>query len=247
MTRAPAEFERVAWDSDFFGLSIARVLADRPSHTDLSELLERAERRSVDCLYYLVDASDAPTISHAQRAGFRLVDVRITLDCVLAEAELDERVRQASAADVARLREIAAYSHRNTRFYADGNFALGRCDELYAHWIERSVEAGFADAVLVRSGPSGVVGYVTCSLGANETGSIGLCGVALEARGEHIGSGLVAAALGWLRQRGMRSASVVTQGNNIAAQRLYQKAGMRTTATALWLHAWPRLEKSPLR
>jgi ribosomal protein S18 acetylase RimI-like enzyme len=32
--------------------------------------------------------------------------------------------------------------------------------------------------------------------------------------------------------------SVVTQGRNVAAQRLYQRAGFVTASTQLWYHRW---------
>jgi hypothetical protein len=36
----------------------------------------------------------------------------------------------------------------------------------------------------------------------------------------------------------MRTATVVTQGRNVAAQRTYQGAGYRTSRTSLWFHRW---------
>jgi ribosomal protein S18 acetylase RimI-like enzyme len=49
---------------------------------------------------------------------------------------------------------------------------------------------------------------------------------------------LTEAALAWFCAQGLQRAQVVTQGRNIAAQRLYQKCGFRTGEIALWYHRW---------
>lgn len=237
---AAAGFVAATWDSQFFGKSMARVAEKAGSLEELRNLIAAAAAQNVDCLYYLLDCSEAAAIRDAQAAGFRVVDLRMTFEGNLAApASPVEGVRPATSADVPRLSEIARYSHRNTRFYTDGNLPSERCDELYAVWIQRSVDEGFADAVLVVDGVSGPDGYITCSQSKDGSGSIGLCAVAGEARGKKIGQKLVSAALDWMLSRGLTRVSVVTQANNIGAQRLYQAAGMRTTRVETWLHAWP--------
>jgi RimJ/RimL family protein N-acetyltransferase len=45
-------------------------------------------------------------------------------------------------------------------------------------------------------------------------------------------------ALQWFADQGMDSMEVVTQGRNVAAQRLYQKCGFATKEVQLWYHHW---------
>jgi dTDP-4-amino-4,6-dideoxy-D-galactose acyltransferase len=139
------------------------------------------------------------------------------------------------------LRHLAAASHRDTRFHFDAHFPRPLCDALYAHWIQASCE-GYADAVLV-AGPEGApVGYVTCHLdrasGGVPEGRIGLIGVAESARGQGLGPQLVRQALTWFADHGAASVSVVTQGRNVAAQRLYQRCGFLTRDVHLFYHKW---------
>ena len=57
-------------------------------------------------------------------------------------------------------------------------------------------------------------------------------------RGRGGGSALVQGALAWFADRGVTQVLVVTQGRNVGAQRLYQKAGFLTRKVELWYHRW---------
>ena len=150
---------------------------------------------------------------------------------------------------------MASTSHRDTRFYSDAHFPRPLCDALYARWIQASCE-GFADAVLV-IGPAGApLGYVTCHLDTPPPGRpapaeardahdhpprggrIGLIAVGEDARGRGLGPLLVRAAVDWLGGHGAAAVSVVTQGRNVAAQRLYQRCGFLTRDLHLYYHKW---------
>ncbi|PYL79693.1 MAG: hypothetical protein DMF21_11780 [Verrucomicrobia bacterium] len=100
--------------------------------------------------------------------------------------------------------------------------------------------AGRADKVLtVERGSSGPLGYITCNLSKDSnTGRIGLVGVASEFRGKGVGKTLICGALQWFCSVGAQKIAVVTQMRNVAAQRLYQRAGFRTESVRVWYHRW---------
>jgi dTDP-4-amino-4,6-dideoxy-D-galactose acyltransferase len=193
-----------------------------------------AREHLIACLYFLADG--APGVAtDAEDAGYRLVDVRVELSrspAAVAEATLREAVPD----DLATLRALARGNHRVTRFYADPRFPDDRCDDLYETWIERSVE-GWADVVLVAEAGGKPVGYVSCHV-TGDAGSIGLVGVAETARGRGLGRTLVDAAVTWCRERDLARVSVVAQGRNARALRLYENCGFRTTDVGLWFHRW---------
>ena len=230
--------EFLEWDSAFFGFPVARLR----SHLLNAELGERCLqwclRHGIRCLYFLAACDDIETTDTAARFGFRLVDIRMTLEHDLRGARRSSsHVRPCRETDMEMLKAIAAHSHRDSRFYHDTHFPRERCDELYATWIERSFR-GYADAVLVAERDGRPAGYVTCHLNPAGVGSIGLLGVAAEARGQGVGGELVEAALAHFREHGMTRATVVTQGRNVAAQRLYQRHGFLTRSVQFWYHKW---------
>ena len=69
-------------------------------------------------------------------------------------------------------------------------------------------------------------------------GQIGLVGVSAEARGRGVGHALVNHALDWFTRNDVEAVAVVTQGGNVAAQRLYQRCGFLTESVQLWYHKW---------
>lgn len=233
-------FAPLEWDSAFFGKSIARVAGGGHSLEQLQACIERARSQAVDCLYLLVDSADIDTCHAAYQAGFLHVDVRLTLQGNARRITPSPAgIRLAGEADRARLREIAQLSHRDSRFYADPNFDRARCDELYATWIERSLDGALADVVLVAQANTLVAGYLSCKKQADGIGNIGLFAVAEEQRGRGHGSRLLDAALDWFEEQGVHQLNVVTQGRNAAAQRIYQTRGFTTAQAEIWFHCWP--------
>ena len=198
-----------------------------------------ASANGVRCLYLLARADDFETTRLAEEHGFRLVDVRVTLaregDAPPAD---DPPVRPSRPSDVPALERIAGCVHRDTRFYHDPDFPRDGCDELYRIWIAKSCR-GYADVVLVAEAGGEPAGYMACHRTDDPAvGQIGLVGVDAAAQGRGLGAALVRGALAWFAENGMAMVTVVTQGRNCAAQRLYQRAGFVTRDVQLWFHKW---------
>lgn len=234
--------EVLAWDSEFFACRVGRVLGGRLDRARLAAVEAWCRAEAIDCLYFLAESGDPATAVLAEGAGFRLVDLRVTLGRSLAgfdPPEASSSVRPARGEDVPELRRIAAVSHRDSRFYADPHFGRGRCDALYAAWIEKSWRE---DTVLVAEHAGSPAGYISCLLrpgGSGAEGQIGLLAVGAAARGRGLGGALVGAALRRFADHGVARVRVVTQGRNTRAQRLYQAHGLLTDSIGLWFHRWP--------
>jgi ribosomal protein S18 acetylase RimI-like enzyme len=229
------------WDSEFFGFNIARVMAERlVSEKHVDQVFAWCQENEIDVAYFLAVCDDACTVALAGAHGFFLTDVRVTLrwDGKRKKETLSIPVRQACCDDRPALEAIARGIYTDSRFYFDPGFPRDRCDDLYVTWIRLSCE-DYADAVLVTEREGEIAGFVTCHLKETEgVGEIGLIGVAESARGMGFGQGIVRTALDWFVDQGIETVDVVTQGRNIAAQRLYQRCGFMTHTVQLWYHKW---------
>jgi dTDP-4-amino-4,6-dideoxy-D-galactose acyltransferase len=234
----PCEF--LAWDTDFFGVRIARVKGETLTPARVAEIDAWCGRENIACLYFLASAEDPQTARLAEENGFGLMDVRLTFERSLEGFKPDAgkfaQVEMARPADLPELRKLARISHNNTRFYFDGRFPRERCDDLYERWISVAIE-GQAQAVFVARASGSVIGYVTCHNEAKES-RIGLIAVSESDAGSGWGSRLVQRSLAWAAENRYPVMSVVTQGRNIAAQRLYQRQGFRTRSLYLAYHRW---------
>ncbi len=223
------------WDTNFFGVRIARV--NEHVLPDAAAVDAWCAGHAIDCLYFLADMNDVHTIRAAHDHDYRFQDVRVTLEHALRplpELPATLTTRLAEPGDVARLMAVARTSYTDSRYYFDPCFPREKCDALYETWIRRSCE-GYADAVLVVDYEGQASGFISCH---RETAQIGLVGVAPEARGRYIGNTLVIASLHWFKAQGAESVTVVTQGRNIGAQRLYQRCGFTTREMQVWFHKW---------
>lgn len=236
----PAQF--LPWDSEFFGVRIGRVLPGALTPASLADLMAWRRAQAIDCLYFLADPDRADSLRLAEQNDFHLVDLRVTLERKTS-GNAGETAQPATAeirpfqpGDRDALRAIARISHRDSRFYFDGHFPREQCDALYETWIDRSVD-GFADATLVAGVEGRAAGYITCHCDPQE-GRIGLLGVHPDFQGRALGQALVKAALAWFSDAGPGQVSVVTQGRNVRAQRLYQRCGFLTRSVQLWYHWW---------
>lgn len=238
------ELRRLDWDSDHFGLEIARLDRAPDYPEQLAYMLREAQDRKIDCIYCLVAAGDLERAWRLEAAGFVARDLRLEFTRRPEPDKLDagqatRLLRQCVDADVQPLATLASGSFSSTRFAADPHFARSRVASLYDVWLRNSV-AGFADAVLVSGAIGRPSGFVTLhSDGA--TARIGLIAVDLQSRGLGLGRMLVSGAQRWAVDRGCEELRVITQGSNTSAQRLYQNCGFVTRAAHTWFHAWPRL------
>lgn len=230
------------WDTNFFGMRIARLL----SSTLSSDIADRAEswcaENRIDCLYFLAGSQDPETILQAERYKYTLADIRMTLawrfnsQAGVVQKDAPPVIRPAMAEDIGMLKEIAGDIYMDTRFYFDRHFPRDLCARLYETWIEESCK-GYADAVLVAEQHGNPAGYITCHIYADH-GQVGLLGISPNARKMGFGASLIHAAVDWFAAQNLNNISVVTQGRNVAAQRLYQQCGFLTEKCELWYHRW---------
>ncbi len=227
------------WDSNFFGFRIAQAIPDRLTEKLARDVVAWCAANDVRCLYFLAAPDDPETAMAAAKYGFHPVDIRVTMDRDLNHSipSPKDSIRRYRTEDLGALRDIAAVSHRDSRFYFDGRFPRERCDALYRTWIERSCQ-GYAREVLVAERHSEPVGYITCHLSEYGAGSIGLIAVGEAARGAGAGRDLVNASLEWFARENAACVRVVTQARNAAALRLYSACHFRTRTTSLWYHYW---------
>ena len=236
MSDAPCEL--LDWDTEFWGVPVARVLAGSMTEESSAEVDRWCVDNRVSCVYFLAEAEDEETKAAAERGGFFYTDSRVTLRKEVREPREVAAipVRVAEDRDLEALEAIARSSHGTTRFYHDPYFPDDRCGDLYANWIRSTYESD--DVVLVIDHDGRAVAYVTCGLREEGTGYIGLIAVAASMRERGLGAALAVAAHNWMVDEGVKHAAVITQERNVAAMHLIQSAGYVVDSTHLWFHKW---------
>ncbi len=235
-----APCQLLPWDSAFFGFPIARVRGGTLNASRQGLIDAWCNDNGIRCLYLVAAPDDAETVTTAELRGYHLADVRLTFERPIQGPvpSIPLSIRPAKEHDIPTLQAIARAGHTDTRFFYDRNFSVARAHDLYEEWIRASFN-GFAQKVLVADEGGGPEGYSTCHLLADgESGSLGLLAVAAGSQGKGFGKTLVHAAVSWLAERGAKRATVVTQGRNLTAQRLYGRCGFIPSQVQLYYHLW---------
>lgn len=235
------------WDTNFFGLRIGRVIGNSLSHAGMKEIDAWSRQNEIRCLYFLARNDDPETTVLAEENGFHLVDMRVTFDRPLPGPlpGMPEGLRPAQPADMPVLEEWARAGFTDSRFFFDRQFPQERAAALYAAWIQRDYKSPSSAVFVFAPEESRPLGYISIAFNST-TGisQIGLVGVGPEARGKGAGQALVNGAIDWAAARGAQQTIVVTQGRNIAAQRLYQRCGFLVHSIELWYHKWYPVRES---
>lgn len=213
------------WDSEFFGFKIA--------HTT-----DPMMRREAESVWTLIDASDIDRTRSFEDRGFRHADIRVTLErSDETRWEPFHDIGPAVPIDTEPLAKLARHAHRDSRYY-NVDYPSERCDDLYETWMRNSLD-GWADSVLTSGDEGDPTGYITLHIDG-DTAKVGLCAVRPDMRGQELGRSLVHAAIDRALLGGADKMTVVTQGANIAALRLYEGCGFKTSSVEIWMHRFAR-------
>lgn len=230
------------WDSEFFGLRIARYAPSRLRSEDLPTLDAWTSANAVDCLYFLAEPDCAETLTAAHEGGFKFIDMRVQYELPAnrmtgLSSPPVTLIRAADLSDKARVFEIAQRAHTNTRFFKDSNFPRDRSTQMYVEWLRVAFRDHRKAVFVAIHGADEVVGYVSCEL-SGTTGQIGLIGVDEPFQGRGFASQLLTRAILWCGESGATEMRLITQASNPAAANLYVSAGFVQTSLRLWFHRW---------
>jgi dTDP-4-amino-4,6-dideoxy-D-galactose acyltransferase len=252
-TVAAPTIERLEWESEHFGLSAARLIDCDLDHTALDKSLAVARAKRIDLLVWAAGEGMRPSADLLAKYHGTLVDRKATFARSLEEITDSDVIRQLADFDVGpyaesaaseELIELAIAAGAHSRFRVDSRLPHEKFAAMYRIWIERSVKKELADVVVVAQRKR--LGLPGCTLGgmitvstSDRVASIGLVAVAESLRGIGVGSCLIAAAHRWLRKRDAIDVQVITQLDNVAACRLYERAGYRLCRLQHFYHFWP--------
>jgi len=238
---APARL--LTWDTELFGDRTARALGPIADCHSRERLEEWCAGNQVDWLHVLLSAADLETVGQLEAARYSFVDIRVTLRRWGGPTGIGDQgegllLRSPVDGDLQSLVMIARRAHTDSRFFSDPRLPPERASALYEEWLKKSCAGVLADSVVVAEMSGVPVGYATGRVQGSVRGVIGLVGVDDSARGRGLGGALVREISRRLADLGSKEIEVVTQGRNVAAQRLYHREGFTVGSVELWYHKW---------
>ncbi|MDX8000556.1 dTDP-4-amino-4,6-dideoxy-D-galactose acyltransferase [Xenorhabdus sp. Reich] len=235
-----ANLEPLTWDSQFFGLSTARLHL-LPEDSLEAATITAAQLDEYALVQAKVPAQHTAIIDGLSALGFSLVEGEADLLLSIGSGNITEsHARQelifAKLQDIPALTAIAARVFTASRFRAPW-YQPDDSGRFYATWVEKAVLGTFDhECLLINDEHGQMMGFVTLrDLGGHEA-RIGLLAAVPGSHQQGIGNKLMSAAQQWCHHHQIQRLRVATQISNIAALRLYTRRGAIIESTAYWLY-----------
>ena len=233
--------ELLTWDTDFLGFPVARLRAAALDAGALAAVLAGCRAAGTRLLYLSADPADAVTAAAAQSLGLLLADHRLTFEKPLlaalppvGPARLQIRAATAYSAPLERL---ALQSGAYSRFRRDPRFAPDVFPRLYQQWL-RAALAGAGGQRVWTAETGGEVLALLVSRAVPPVFTMELLAVDVAARGQGLGWQMLEAAQQQASMAFCRSLRLVTQADNLPADRLYRRFGFAVVGEEHLYHCW---------
>ena len=245
MNKRPPVAEKLLWDSKFFGFPMARINPVVLTPDQMKSALEFCLKNRIRCLFWRASSNDALCVELAEEHGFHLANFRMTyefdfdLGHVFPQVREHEfKFRQARRSDLSELMAISKNLYLDSRYYYDRTFSRVACDRFYGEWIKKLVNSQkTGQQVYVLDHGKKIAAYIGYEV-SDGTVRLVLVGVSHSYQGRGVGKILLGLFLKQMFKEGFTKFEVVTQGRNIASQRLYQSCGFKIAASHIDYHRW---------
>lgn len=237
----PESIEKLPFDSALFGFPVARIQLGSYAPESLEAALEGLRRGKIRLAYWTLPELPENEKRKVEALGGTLADRKLTFETkpsspLAANPRIPVADFDGIAPDAA-LYALALESGAYSRFRLDPKIPTGCFESMYRAWIENSVSRKIAERVFVTREAGELTGLLTVGR-KNGLGDIGLVAVSTGQRGKGTGSALVQRARQWFHEQGLARARVVTQGDNTAACRLYEKNNFYLYSAEHTYHFW---------
>ncbi len=219
--------ELLPWDTQFFGYTVANVTEP----TTLAALKEAG----VKLAYVSIPTDNLGESGWLRALNGQRVDTKVTYAMKLEGSyAMSKEITEYTGEMTPQLKSLATQAGEFSRFKVDARIGYTNFARLYQLWLAKSINHELAKAVFVTPKQAG---FLTVGI-KNGRSDIGLLAVDATTRGKGYGEALVRAAQHWSVAHGLKESQVVTQGNNVAASRLYEKCGYEIESTVALFHVW---------
>lgn len=216
------------FDSTIFEQDVYRLSID--AHSDLKEVITNVTSIKNGIIFGFTKV-DYDCILTFEKLGFHLINIRSTY-CLSSARLVDQNLssefkvvkhtnESIDEKDIALLAKVIL---QETRYGKDSAIPLEISSKVYVNWIKNSLYKGFSSGSFIVVHGNRLIGICTTKI-KEDLSEIDLLCVLPDYRGKGIGKALIKAAVAFLSNKQDKPIYVVTSGENIPANSLFQKNG----------------------
>jgi hypothetical protein len=239
----PELIEPLAWDSEFFGVPIARTDLGGATDDVLRAIDAEARSEGIVCLYGSLDPTDEAAAHLVQAFGHRLVEVALTFDrpaMPFTPKPSPTKVRRGTPDDLPDLEPAIKTLAPWSRFAADPRFGSDAARRMHEAWMERAArDTDDERALYVAYDDDGITGmatFVRTPVPRVDTKGVTKLGTGAA-------DALMVALFDWAG--GGPTQAGPCAARNIAPLRYLERCGFRVCRTRYLFHRW--LDEEPGR
>lgn len=242
MSNKNYECKPLQWDTDYFGVSSARVnlngIVDEKAQKEIMKFCKE---------YDFVTIANSDNIKEnnywiGNRTNAFLTDMNIQFLKVLGD-KLDYQHEENtyvvnSVLSNEQIVDIKKITFRHSRFFNDPKLPKEQVKNIYLYWIECALgQENKYFVILERDG--NIAGYILFSM-SGDNSIIELIAVDEKYRGQRVGKTLIHTMESFVIDRRIKKIKVGTQVNNIYAIQFYSGLGFKYTSCGSIYHLWRR-------
>jgi ribosomal protein S18 acetylase RimI-like enzyme len=195
-----------------------------------------AEKDGSGFFFTRIAATDVAAIRRFEDAGFRVVDMTITLDAPVAALPAGDMngARFARPTDRAAVAGIAANSFSLSRFHLDPEFPRLLADRTREAWAANFFDGQRGDAMIVGENDGQLAAFML--LLGPQSGMLTIDLIAVDPRARRHGYGTACIRFAVTQIAAVERLRVSTQAANVGSLRFYESLGFRASATHYVLH-----------
>jgi dTDP-4-amino-4,6-dideoxy-D-galactose acyltransferase len=221
-------------DDGWLAQRLGRAVLTWDEGDDPASVADAAARRAPAFAQAKVPAGDLQTVGRLEDAGFRVVDVNVTLDRSAGPLDVHTAgaVGTACPDDAPALLEIAERHYGVSRFHLDPRVPGEVAARIKRDWLQAYLDGERGERLLaVRTGDR-ALGFLAVLAAEPGVAVIDLIAV----HGDHRGAGLGGALVAHLVREAGDRVRVGTQVANVAALRFYERLGFTILETRFVMH-----------
>lgn len=230
------EFNKLEWDSEFFGFPVGKLIQEIDSENDLKNFYSETDLKLI---YYITKKELVEELRSNEFFDVILVDEKVSIQKTLnRDAKIHPKVEIYDEEEVdPDLMRLAFTAGLHSRFFKDKNISHGKAKELYQIWIEKSVKRILADIVLVYRLDKRIIGFMTI-LTESKNPHVSLLAVDPEFEGRGVSFALMSSMEGILISKGYEIVKSETQDQNKKAKLIYRRQGVEFKEKHYVYHLW---------
>lgn len=218
------------FDSNIFGGRVYKMFFDKKVVSDktISDVLKN---HKISYLYCFTNVFDS-NIFILEKLGFRLISIRNTYKRTSGKAVKTLAIPKGfrvltgfkgkNKLKNRDIENIAKIIGRTSRYFKDKKLPQRKCLKLYMDWIKNSLYHGYADESYLVFKKKILAGIITLKI-KPEGGYVDLIGIFPRFQNRGLGKLLLQLGDNYLIDKKIKNMYAVTEGENVPANRFYQK------------------------